>query len=95
MADLLDDDFRLAAKDTLSRRHDHLLGNREGLFAHLKDRWTGLSGARYDILLYGLPIGYEVMRGNTSDKTTLRGMLEKCARPIHPSGISSARRKVA
>lgn len=25
----------------------------------------------------GLPIGYEVMRGNTSDKTTLRGMLKK------------------
>jgi len=25
----------------------------------------------------GLPIGYEVMRGNTSDKTTLRGILEK------------------
>ena len=25
----------------------------------------------------GLPIGYEVMRGNTSDKITLAGMLEK------------------
>lgn len=123
MADLLDDDFRLAAKDTLYRCHDHLLEHREPLFAHLKDRWAGLFGARYDILLYdltstyfevdangttteesklkafgysrdkrpdcvqivialiitpdGLPIGYEVMRGNTSDKTTLRGMLEK------------------
>jgi transposase len=123
MADLLDDDFRLAAKDTLYRCHDRLLGCREALFTHLKDRWSGLFGASYDILLYdltstyfevdangpvteasrikafgysrdkrpdcvqivialiitpdGLPIGYEVMRGNTSDKTTLADMLKK------------------
>lgn len=123
MADLLHDDFRLAAIDTLYRCHDRLLEHREKLFTHLKDRWTGLFGASYDILLYdltstyfevdaggpvteasklkafgysrdkrpdcvqivialiitpdGLPVGYEVMRGNTSDKTTLTGMLEK------------------
>jgi transposase len=123
MADLLDDDFRLAAKDTLYRCHDRLLEHREALFTHLKERWSGLFGARYDILLYdltstyfevdangpvteasklkafgysrdkrpdcvqivialiitpeGLPVGYEVMRGNTSDKTTLRDMLDK------------------
>ncbi len=123
MADLLDDDFRLAAKDTLYRCHDLLLDHREALFTHLKDRWAGLFGASYDILLYdltstyfevdangpvteasklkafgysrdkrpdcvqivialiitpdGLPIGYEVMRGNTSDKTTLADMIEK------------------
>ena len=122
MADLLDDDFRLAAKDTLYRCHGHLLVHREALFTHLKDRWAGLFGACYDILLYdltstyfevdangpvteasrlkafgysrdkppdcvqivialivtpdGLPIGYEVMRGNTSDKTTLAAMLK-------------------
>lgn len=122
MADLLDDDFRLAAKDTLYRCHGRLLVHREALFTHLKERWTGLFGACYDILLYdltstyfevdangpvtessrlkafgysrdkrpdcvqivialiitpdGLPIGYEVMRGNTSDKTTLAGMLK-------------------
>ena len=122
MADLLDDDFRLAAKDTLYRCHERLLAHREALFTHLKDRWAGLFGASYDILLYdltgtnfevdangpvteasrlkafgysrdkrpdcvqiviaiiitpdGLPIGYEVMRGNTSDKTTLAGMLK-------------------
>jgi transposase len=121
MADLLDDDFRLAAKDTLYRCHDRLLDHREALFSHLRERWAGLFGATYDILLYdltstyfevdangpvteaselkafgysrdkrpdcvqivialiitpdGLPIGYEVMRGNTSDKTTLAGML--------------------
>lgn len=125
MADLLEDDFRLAAKDTLYRCHDRLLDHREALFSHLKERWTGLFDARYDVLLYdltstyfeadasgpvteasrlkafgysrdkrpdcvqivialiitpdGLPVGYEVMRGNTSDKTTLGGMLEKIA----------------
>jgi transposase len=125
MADLLEDDFRLAAKDTLYRAHDGLLGHREALFSHLKERWSGLFGARYDVLLYdltstyfevdanganaeasklkafgysrdkrpdclqivialiitpdGLPVGYEVMRGNTSDKTTLSDMLAKIA----------------
>jgi hypothetical protein len=123
MADLLEDDFRLAIIDTLYRCHDHLLDHREALFTHLKERGSGLFGASYDILLYdltstyfevdangqvteasrlkafgysrdkrpdcvqivialiitpdGLPIGYEVMRGNTSDKTTLAEMLEK------------------
>jgi transposase len=123
MADLLHDDFRLAAIDTLYRCHDRLLDHREALFSHLKERWSGLFGASYDILLYdltstyfevdangpvteasrlkafgysrdkrpdcvqivialiitpdGLPIGYEVMRGNTSDKTTLADMLKK------------------
>jgi transposase len=123
MADLLQDDFRLAAIDTLYRCHDRLLVHREALFTHLKERWAGLFGASYDILLYdltstyfeadangavteasklkafgysrdkrpdcvqivialiitpeGLPIGYEVMRGNTSDKTTLGEMLKK------------------
>lgn len=123
MADLLDDNFRLAAKDTLYRCHDRLLEHKTALFTHLKERWTGLFNASYDILLYdltssyfevdangpvaessnlkafgysrdkrpgclqivialiitpdGLPIGYEVMRGNTSDKTTLRETLRK------------------
>ena len=125
MADLLDDDFRLAAIDTLYRCHDRLLEHREALFRHLKERWSGLFGASYDVLLYdltstyfevdangpvaetsglkafgysrdkrpdclqivialiitpdGLPVGYEVMRGNTSDKTTLSDMLQKIA----------------
>jgi transposase len=125
MADLLDDDFRLAAIDTLYRCHDGLPDHREALFTHLKERWSGLFAARYDVLLYdltstyfevdangpvaeaskikafgysrdkrpdclqivialiitpdGLPVGYEVMRGNTSDKTTLSDMLGKIA----------------
>ena len=58
MADLLDDDFRLAAKDTLYRCHDRLLDHRDALFSHLKDRWTGLFGASYDILLYDLTSTY-------------------------------------
>ncbi|MCP5116483.1 MAG: IS1634 family transposase, partial [bacterium] len=115
MADLLEDSFRLAAKDTLYRCHDHLLEHKAALFSHLKERWTDLFESRYDILLYdltstyfevdangtvaetsrlkafgysrdkrpdclqivialvitpdGLPIAYELMRGNTSDKT--------------------------
>ena len=123
MADLLEDNFRLAAIDTLYRCHDRLLSHRGALFSHLRERWEGLFGASYDILLYdltstyfevdangsateasklkafgysrdkrpdcvqivialiitpeGLPVGYEVMRGNTSDKTTLSDMLEK------------------
>ena len=123
MADLLNEDFRLAAKDTLYRCHDHLLAHREALFTHLKNRWAGLFQTNYDILLYdltstyfevdasapqtqasqlkafgysrdkrpdcvqiiialiitpdGLPLAYEVMRGNTSDKTTLSAMLQK------------------
>lgn len=125
MADLLDDNFRLAAKDTLYRCHDHLLDHKQALFSHLKNRWSDMFGATYDVLLYdltssyfevdangpvaessnlkafgysrdkrpdclqivialiitpeGLPIGYEVMRGNTSDKTTLRETLRKIA----------------
>lgn len=123
MADLLEDNFRLAAKDTLYRCHDKLLDHKKDLFTHLRERWTGLFNATFDILLYdltssyfevdangpvaqssdlkafgysrdkrpdclqivialivtpdGLPIAYEVMRGNTSDKTTLRDLLEK------------------
>ena len=123
MADLLEDNFRLAAKDTLYRCHDRLMDHRKDLFTHLRERWTGLFNATFDILLYdltssyfevdangdtaqssdlktfgysrdkrpdclqivialivtpdGLPIAYEVMRGNTSDKTTLHDMLGK------------------
>ena len=123
MADLLEDNFRLAAKDTLYRCHDHLLEHKADLFSFLKERWSDLFEANYDILLYdltstyfevdangevagssrlkafgysrdkrpdclqivialiitpdGLPIAYEIMRGNTSDKTTLRAMLDK------------------
>jgi transposase len=119
MADLLEQDERLAADDTLYRCHDKLLEHKEALFTHLQERWRELFNARFDVLLYdltstyfecdepvedglrrfgysrdkrsdcvqvvialvvtpeGFPLGYEVLTGNTSDKTTLRSMLKK------------------
>lgn len=121
MADLLEEDFKIAHKDTLYRCHDRLLAHKEDLFKHLKARWEELFDARCEVLLYdltstyfesdppfegkrqfgysrdkrsdcvqvvialvvtpdGFPLGYEVMAGNTADKTTLRGFLEKIER---------------
>jgi len=120
MADLLGEDFALAAKDNLYRCLDRLVEHKTALFSYLKDRWQDLFGITYDVLLYdltstyfesdppfpegdkrrfgysrdkrpdcvqvvialivtpdGFPLAYEVMPGNTSDKTTLRGFLAK------------------
>ena len=120
MADLLGEDFALAAKDTLYRCLDKLLAHKEALFGMLKERWEGLFGITYDVLLYdltstyfeseppfaetdkrqfgysrdkrfdcvqvvialvvtpeGFPLAYEVLPGNTADKTTLKMFLEK------------------
>ena len=119
MADLLGEDHALAAKDTLYRCLDQLCAHKEELFTFLKNRWSTLFKASYDVLLYdltstyfegevpeeeglrrfgysrdkrpdcvqvvialvvtpeGLPVAYEVMPGNTSDKTTLAGFLAK------------------
>ena len=120
MADLLGEDFSLAAKDTLYRCHDRLLPHKQALFSFLRQRWDDLFGVKFDVLLYdltstyfesnppfqegdkrafgysrdkrfdcvqvvialvvtpeGFPLAYEVMPGNTADKTTLRGFLEK------------------
>lgn len=99
---------------------DLLLAHKEELFSHLRQRWSDLFGARYEVLLYdltstyfecdvpaeendprrfgysrdrrgdcvqvvvalvvtpeGLPLAYEMLPGNTADKTTLRAMLER------------------
>lgn len=48
MADLPADDVRLAAKDTLDRCHDKPVAHREDLFAHPKERQSGLLGGRCD-----------------------------------------------
>jgi hypothetical protein len=123
LADLLDVDERVAQDDTLYRGMDGLLAHKEALFGHLRDRWSDLFGAKYEVLLYdltstyfecdvpedetdprrfgysrdrrsdcvqvvvalvvtpeGLPLAYEMFPGNTSDKTTLRGMLERITR---------------
>ena len=119
MADLLGEDFSLAAKDTLYRCLDRILPHRSQLFSHLQARWKDLFGARFDVLLYdltstyfesdppfpewdkrrfgysrdkrsdcvqvvialvitpeGFPLAYEVLPGNTSDKTTLKRFLK-------------------
>jgi transposase len=118
LADLLGVDERAVQDDTLYRCHDLLLAQKEELFGHLRQRWSDLFGARYEVLLYdltstyfecdvpedesdprrfgysrdrrgdcvqvvvalvvtpeGLPLAYEMLPGNTADKTTLRGML--------------------
>ena len=120
MGDLLGEDDSVAAKDTLYRCLDKLCEHKNDLFSFLKDRWSDLFNASYDVLLYdltstyfecdvpentdglrrfgysrdkrpdcvqvvialivtpeGFPVAYEVMPGNTSDKTTLPEFLGK------------------
>ena len=120
MADLLEEDDSVAAKDTLYRCLDKLCEHKVELFSFLKEQWSLLFDASYDILLYdltstyfecdppetpdglkrfgysrdkrsdcvqvvialivtpeGFPVAYEVMPGNTSDKTTLPEFLRK------------------
>jgi len=47
MADLLGEDFALAAKDTLYRCLDKLQAHKKALFGLLKERWEGLFGIIY------------------------------------------------
>lgn len=119
MADLLDAEDSIAAKDTLYRCLDQLCQHKNDLFSFLKTQWSHLFNASYDVLLYdltstyfecdppegeslrrfgysrdkrsdcvqvvialivtpeGFPVAYEVMPGNTSDKTTLPDFLRK------------------
>jgi hypothetical protein len=58
MADLLKVDARAVQDDTLYRCHDLLLPLKEELFAHLRQRWSDLFGARYEVLLYDLTSTY-------------------------------------
>ena len=118
MDELLNTDYRIAAKDRLYRCLDRILEHKEDLCKHLKSRWEDMFGVEFDVLLYdltstyfeglceqnpkarfgysrdkrsacrqvvialivtpeGFPIGYEVLPGNTLDKTTLRFFLKK------------------
>jgi transposase len=120
MGDLLGEDFTLVEKNALYRCLDKVLEHKPALFSHLTERWQGLFGAKFDVLLYdltstyfessrsddendkrrygysrdkrsdcvqvvialvvtpeGFPLAYEVLAGNTSDKTTLREFLKK------------------
>jgi len=118
LPDLLGVDERAAQDDTLYRCLDLLLPHKEELFGHLRQRWSDLFDAKFEVLLYdltstyfecavpadaddprrfgysrdkrgdcvqvvvalvvtpeGLPLAYEMLPGNTTDKTTLRDML--------------------
>ena len=58
LADLLDADERLAQDDTLYRGLDGLLAHKDALFTHLRQRWSDLFGAKFDVLLYDLTSTY-------------------------------------
>ena len=58
LADLLGVDARAVPDDTLYRCHDLLLPLKEDLFGHLRQRWSDLFGARYEVLLYDLTSTY-------------------------------------
>jgi hypothetical protein len=118
MDELLEVDFAVAAKDRLYRCLDRVLPHKDDVFKYLRNKWSDLFSASFDVLLYdltstyfegrceqipkarhgynrdgkrkcrqvvlalvitpdGLPLAYEVMEGNTSDKTTLRGFVDK------------------
>jgi transposase len=120
MGDLLGEDYSLVEKNALYRCLDKVLEHKQALFSHLTERWQGLFGTKFDVLLYdltstyfessgpadkndkrrygysrdkrsdcvqvvialvitpeGFPLAYEVLAGNTSDKTTLREFLKK------------------
>jgi len=54
LPDLLGVDARAAQDDTLYRCHDRLLAHKEELFGHLRERWSDLFSAKFDVLLYDL-----------------------------------------
>jgi hypothetical protein len=58
LADLLAVDAGAVADDTLYRCLDLLLAHKEKLFGHLRQRWSDLFGARYEVLLYDLTSTY-------------------------------------
>jgi hypothetical protein len=58
MADLLGEDFALAAKDTLYRCLDRLLKHKRALFDHLSAKWKDLFGVKFEVLLYDLTSTY-------------------------------------
>ena len=58
LGDLLGQDCRLVADDTLYRCLDKLLGHKNELFDFLTDRWRDLFNARFEVLLYDLTSTY-------------------------------------
>lgn len=58
IADLLDEDYCLAAKDTLYRCLDRPLKHWDALFIHLQQRWKEEFQTSFDVLLYDLTSTY-------------------------------------
>lgn len=58
LSDLLGVDERHAQDDTLYRGLDGLLDHKDALFTHLRQRWSDLFGAQFDVLLYDLTSTY-------------------------------------
>lgn len=68
IVDMLGEDARLSAKNTLYRCLDRVLPHKEELFTFLRDRWSDLFSATYDVLLYDLTSTY--FEANPSGKET-------------------------
>jgi len=58
MGDLLGEQDTVAAKDTLYRCLDLLVGHKEALFSRLSQRWQDLFGLKFEVLLYDLTSTY-------------------------------------
>lgn len=58
LADLLDEDFALVAKDNLYRCLDKLVAHKTALFTFLQERWKDLFGITDEVLLYDLTSTY-------------------------------------
>ena len=58
MADLLEENFSIAAKNTLYRCHDLLLAHQEAFFGFLRTRWEDLFEASFDVVLYDVTSTY-------------------------------------
>jgi len=58
LADLLGGDFSLAEEHRLYECHDKLLAHKTALFSHLRQRWSDLFNASFDVLLYDLTSTY-------------------------------------
>jgi len=58
MDELLNTDYRIAAKDRLYRCLDRILEHKEELCIYLKSRWEDMFGIEFDVLLYDLTSTY-------------------------------------
>jgi transposase len=58
LGELLGGDFGLAEEHRLYECHDKLLAHKAALFTHLRQRWSDLFNASFDVLLYDLTSTY-------------------------------------